>query len=174
MALSDLATLVGWRQHRYVQEWFGKPLADTAHAERLYAARIARGVCDTDVGGRAERVSDRLSAGLSGAAYDDYAVKMQDHDAIGFDYLIGEPDVVDRGVGTAMIWSYLRDVLCRDYPDAPRFTASPDHRNGRSLRALAKCGFGQGLWIDIPAGEDQPAATEIVCTLDRAAGSVRP
>ena len=33
-------------------------------------------------------------------AYDDYAVRVQDPEAIAFDYLIGEPELVDRGIGT--------------------------------------------------------------------------
>ena len=35
-----------------------------------------------------------------------------------------------------------------------------------SLRALAKCGFTQGLWIDGVTRPDEPSDTEIVCTLD--------
>lgn len=167
MSLTDLPALVRWRAQPHIQDWFGQPLTDVAHAERLYAARI-RGESATRMWvARSNGMVVGYLQDYPVAAYDDYAVKLQDREAIGFDYMIGEPDLVDRGVGTAMIWSYLRDVLCRDFPDAPRFTASPDHRNARSLRALAKCGLVQGLWIDIPAGDDQPQATEIVCTLDR-------
>jgi len=54
-------------------------------------------------------------------------------------------------------------VLCRDYPDAPRFVASPDVRNARSVRVLEKCGFTQGLWIQ-PEHETHP---EVVCTAAR-------
>ncbi|MGZ5421692.1 MAG: hypothetical protein ACXWXF_06050, partial [Aeromicrobium sp.] len=55
------------------------------------------------------------------------------------------------------------DVLCRDYPEAPRFVASPDVRNARSIRALEKCGFTQGLWIQ-PESVQYP---EVVCTAPR-------
>ena len=48
-----------------------------------------------------------------------------------------------------------------------RRLASPDHRNRRSLRVLAKCGFTQGVWIDIPAAHGEPATSEMVCTFDR-------
>lgn len=168
MTTEHLADLVRWRSQPHVIEWFGRPLADVAHAERVFGARL-RGESPTRMW---VSLFDGRPVGFLQdypiAAYDDVAVKVQDREAIGFDYLIGEPGVVGPGTGTAMIWSFMRDVLCRDYPDAPRFCASPDHRNARSLRALAKCGLEQGLWIDMPAGADSQAATEIVCTLDRA------
>jgi 8-oxo-dGTP pyrophosphatase MutT (NUDIX family)/RimJ/RimL family protein N-acetyltransferase len=167
MSLDDLPDLLRWRQQPHVVQWYGKPPADLAHAEKLYTRRImgesptrmwVAQLMDVPVGYLQDyRV----------AAYGDLAVKMRDQEAIGFDYLIGDADHVGRGVGTTMIWSFIRDVLCRDYPDAPRFTASPDHRNARSLRALGKCGFEQGVWIDIPKEQGQPASTEIVCALDR-------
>ena len=53
--------------------------------------------------------------------------------------------------------------VCRDYPDAPRFVASPDVRNARSIRVLEKCGFTQGLWIQ-PEAVTHP---EVVCTAPR-------
>ncbi len=99
--------------------------------------------------------------------HDDYAVKTAQPEAIGFDYLIGDPAFVGLGLGTRMIWEFLRDVLVPDYPDAPTFLASPSHRNAASLRALAKCGFTQGAWIDMPSGGAAESVTEIVCTLDR-------
>lgn len=96
----------------------------------------------------------------------DYAAKAGDPRAVGFDYAIGEAHLVGRGIGTRMIWEFCRDVLRRDYPDAAHLLASPSHRNAASLRALAKCGFTQGLWIDAVGRADGPSDAEIVCTLD--------
>jgi hypothetical protein len=62
-----------------------------------------------------------------------------------------------------MITQFCREVLCRDYPNAPRFVASPDVRNARSIRVLEKCGFTQGLWIQ-PESVTHP---EVVCTAPR-------
>lgn len=167
MTDADLVDLVRWRSADHVVRWYGAPLADVDAARRLYARRL-RGESPTRMW-----VARNLGRAIGFvqdypvAAYEDLAVKVADDQAIGFDYLIGEPSLVGRGLGTAMIWSFLRDVLCRDYPDAPRFMASPDHRNSRSLRALAKCGFTPGLWIDMPKSPQLPASTEIVCTLSR-------
>jgi RimJ/RimL family protein N-acetyltransferase len=159
--------LVGWRRQPHVVEWFGPPLADVAHAERLYGARV-RGEAPTRMWvARLDGTPVGYLQDYPVAAYDDYAVKVQDPEAVGFDYAVGSVQHVGRGVGTAMVWSFMREVLCRDYPDVPRFLASPDHRNARSLRTLAKCGFQQGLWIDMPASEHQGPVTEVVCTFDR-------
>lgn len=169
MTVDRLPELVRWRSQPHVLAWFHTELADVAAAAERYADRLdgrsATRMWSVHLGGRPVGYVQDYPV----AAYDDYAVKMRDREAIGFDYLIGEPELVGRGLGPQLLWSYLRDVLCRDYPQAPRFTASPDHRNTRSLRALHKCGLVQGLWIDSPGGgpDGDPAATEIVCTLDR-------
>ena len=80
-----------------------------------------------------------------------------DPDAVAFDYLIGDASLVGRGLGTRMIWEFCRDVLRRDYPAAVHFLASPSHRNARSLRVLAKCGFTAGRWIEDPGGPERAA-----------------
>ena len=66
-----------------------------------------------------------------------------------------------------MIWAFMRDVLCAQWPDAPRFLASPSHRNRRSIRVLEVCGLQQGRWIDIAPRPGENPDTEVVCTIDR-------
>lgn len=60
------------------------------------------------------------------------------------DYLVGDPSWVGKGIGTRMLWTFLRDVVRPHYPDAPTYFAAPDHRNAASLRVLAKLGFERG------------------------------
>lgn len=157
---ADLPALVRWMAAEHAQPWFGDEPRTVEQARELYAAELA-GSSPTRMwiavlGGRDIGYLQDYPV----AAYDDYAVRVQDLEAIAFDYLIGEVDCIDRGLGSQMITAFCRDVLRRDHPDAPRFVASPDARNARSIRALEKCGFSQGLWI-------QPEAVqfpEIVCT----------
>lgn len=168
MVDADLAHVLRWQQASHARHWFRDEPQDLAGARVRYGPRIDGlapvRVWVVEIKGKASgylqdyRVRD----------HHDYALKTQDADAVGFDYLIGEPHLVSRGVGTAMVWAFLRDVLCPSYPDTPRFSASPDHRNQRSLRVLEKCGFTQGVRIDLPAADGEPATSEIVCTLDRA------
>ncbi|KQY59507.1 hypothetical protein ASD11_08070 [Aeromicrobium sp. Root495] len=97
------------------------------------------------------------------ASDDDIAVKVQDPRAVAFDYLLGEPSLLGRGWGSVMVETFCREVLVPRCPDAPRFVALADARNRRSLRVLRRCGFSQGLWIQLPTSD----FAEIVCTAPR-------
>ncbi|RNM16389.1 GNAT family N-acetyltransferase [Nocardioides pocheonensis] len=95
----------------------------------------------------------------------EYALLSTRPDAIGVDYALGEPAFVGRGLGTSLLWVFLRDIVWPAYPDALEFFAAPDHRNVVSLRVLAKLGFVPGLWFDEPTprgGVD----TVVGCSLD--------
>ena len=163
MTTADIPDLVRWMAADHAQPWFGDEPRTVELAREHYAGELD--------GSSATRmwivVIDGRDSGYIQdypvVAYDDYAVRVQDLEAVAFDYLIGEPDLVDRGIGTQMITAFCREVLCRDYPDAPRFVASPDVRNARSIRVLEKCGFTQGLWIQ-PESVKYP---EVVCTAPR-------
>lgn len=163
LAESDLANLVAWMAAEHAQPWFGDEPRTVEIAREHYADELD--------GSSATRmwivVHDEVDIGYIQdypvAAYDDYAVRVQDLTAVAFDYLIGVADLIGRGIGAQMITQFCREVLCRDYPDAPRFVASPDVRNVRSIRVLEKCGFTQGLWIQ-PESVQHP---EVVCTAPR-------
>jgi aminoglycoside 6'-N-acetyltransferase len=167
MTDDDLESLARWQAAPHVAEWWDPFRRRDLDAVRAHYTPRLRGdepirMWVVEVDGRAAgfvedyRVRDQP----------DYAVKTGDPDAVGFDYAIGEPILVSRGLGTRMIWEFCRDVLHRDYPDAEHFLASPSHRNAASLRVLAKCGFTQGLWIDALGPPGEPRDTEIVCTFD--------
>ena len=95
----------------------------------------------------------------------EYALLTAKPDAVGFDYLIGDPSWVGRGIGTRMLWGYLRDVVRPHYPAVTELFAAPDHRNAASLRVLDKLGFTRGLWFDEPQ-PDGRVDTVVGCTLD--------
>lgn len=163
MEVADLPDLVRWRSQPHVRVWFPEAVADVDAARERYGARIAG---EAPVRMWVAQLDRRPLGYLQDYRvrdHDDYAVRVQQPDAVAFDYLIGEPGLVSRGIGTGMVGAFLREVLCRDYPDARHFVASPDHRNAVSLRVLEKLGFTQGLWIQLP-GEEYP---EIVCTIGR-------
>jgi len=97
--------------------------------------------------------------------YPDYALLATRPDAVGVDYGIGEPAFVGRGLGTSLLWVFLRDIVWPAYPDVPEFFAAPDHRNAASLRVLAKLGFVEGIWFDEP-GLHGRVDTVVGCSLD--------
>jgi aminoglycoside 6'-N-acetyltransferase len=167
MRHDDVAAVVRWQQAPHAERWFHGSTLTVEAAHERYGPRIdgqhPTHMSVIQLGGRDVGYIQHYRV----ADHDEYAVKTRAPDAIGFDYLIGDPAYVGRGLGTRMIWTFLREVLVPSYPDAPRFLASPDHRNAASLRALAKCGFVAGDWIDMPSTRGESVTTEVVCTLDR-------
>lgn len=159
----DLGDLVRWRNAPHVVAWFPHRVADVPTARERYGARLdGRApvrMWVATLGG----VPVGYVQSFPVASDDDLAVRCRDPQAVAFDYLIGEADLVGTGLGTDMIATFCRDVLVREYPDAPRFLAAPDVRNRASIRVLEKCGFTQGLWIE-PEGADH---VEVVCTAGR-------
>ena len=167
MTHDDLPAFVEWQHAPHARRWFHAGRMDLTEALRRYGPRIDGDVPTrmwvAQVDGRDVGMVQDYRVG----DHADYAAKTGDPDAAAFDYLIGDPGLVGRGIGTRLIGQFLVDRLRPAYPEAPRFLASPDHRNRASLRLLDKLGFRQGLWIDEPAtSEYDPPETEIVCTLD--------
>lgn len=167
MTHDDLPMYVEWQHAPHAREWFHAGRMDIAEARRRYSPRIDGGVPTRMWVARVDSRDVGMVQDYRVGDHAEYAEKTRDPEAAAFDYLIGDPELVGRGIGTRMIGRFLVERLRPAYPDAPRFLASPDHRNRASLRLLEKLGFQQGQWIDEPGTSDyDPPETEIVCTLD--------
>ena len=164
MTGADLADLVRWINLPHVARWW-----DEHRSFEQVAAHYGPGLRGEDavrywigeVNGRSVgffqdyRIADNP----------EYALLCGSPDAVGFDYLVGEPAYVDRGLGTSLLWVFLRDLVVPAYDGVSELFAAPDHRNARSLRVLAKLGATQGLWFDEPnagGGVD----TVVGCSVD--------
>lgn len=165
MTRGDLPYLVRWLNTDHVHQWYavdGEPtpewVADNYGPDIDGKTPVTFWVIE--VNGRSVgfcqdyRISDEP----------DYALLTPDPDAIGFDYAIGEPAFVGRGIGPRMAWVWLTSVRDR-YPGATACFAAPDHRNAASLRMLAKVGFEQGTWFDEPQ-RDGTTTTMVGCSID--------
>ncbi len=64
-----------------------------------------------------------------------------DRTAAGIDYLLGEPAGRGRGLGTAMIRTFVADVVFARHPAWSQACAAPQTGNVASWRALEKAGF---------------------------------
>jgi aminoglycoside 6'-N-acetyltransferase len=60
--------------------------------------------------------------------------------ALSIDYLMGEPDLLGRGVGSAMIRTAV-EAIWRDHPHAPSVIVPVSSANVASWRALERAGF---------------------------------
>lgn len=99
------------------------------------------------------------------ADHPEFALLCGRPDAVGFDYLVGELAFTGRGLGTSLLWVFLRDIVAPAYPDCGELYAAPDHRNLASRRVLAKVGATEGLWFDEPRS-DGTVATVVGCSVD--------
>jgi aminoglycoside 6'-N-acetyltransferase len=61
-------------------------------------------------------------------------------DEAGLDYLIGDPDLIGRGLGQEMLRSFIADVVLAD-PSIKGVRTNVSVANRRSWRCLEKLGF---------------------------------
>ena len=164
MVPGDLGDVTRWVNHPHVARWWDEHR--TAEQVQAYYGPALAGSDPTrlwvwEVNGRSVGFSQdyRISD------HPEWALLCAHPDAIGFDYAIGEPAFVGRGIGTSLLWVFLRDIVWPAYPRVREFFAAPDHRNAASLRVLDKLGFTRGLWFDEPASNGR-VDTVVGCSLD--------
>jgi aminoglycoside 6'-N-acetyltransferase len=89
-------------------------------------------------------------------------------DSAGIDYLIGDEGAIGRGLGPALIESFLADTWIR-YPDVSAVTVNVNERNRRSWRALEKCGFHRVWTGELDSIDPSDAGINFVYVLERPA-----
>ena len=165
MTRGDLRAVARWRAAPHVDRWWHPERAATWEAVReLYSAAVdgmtPMRMWVVEVNGRSVGFIQDYRVG----DFPGFAILAPDPDAIGCDYVIGEPEWVGRGIGTHALWVWMLGTR-RRRPEATSFFAAPDHRNAVSLRMLDKLGFVRGTWFDQPRS-DGSVATCVGCSLD--------
>lgn len=165
MTRGDLGDVARWLGAEHVRRWYaaqGEPTREWVterYGPRIDGMEPIR-MWVVEVNGRSVGFCQDYRL----REHPEFAAPTPDPEAVGVDYAIGEPHLVGRGVGTAMLWVWLASAV-RRYRDVTTFFAAPDHRNEASLRVLDKVGFVRGTWFD----ERQPdgsTATLVGCSLD--------
>jgi aminoglycoside 6'-N-acetyltransferase len=143
MATADLPLIGRWLAMPHVREWWGEP-------EEQYGLVL---------GDLAEPAMDQFIVSAEGNAfaylqcYDltawNTAFGAQPKGTRGIDLFIGEPNMIDRGHGSAFIRAFVEERLQQG---APRIVTDPDPDNGRAVRAYEKAGFESDRVIDTPDG----------------------
>lgn len=165
MTHGDLPLVTTWRARPHVAQWWHSQGATTLEAVTDKYGPDIDGMTATrmwviEVNGRSVGFVQDYRIG----DYPDYALLTPDPEAVGCDFLIGEPQWAGRGFGTRALWAWLLRTR-RRLPEVTACFAAPDHRNRASLRILEKLGFVQGVWFDEPQA-DGSVTTVVGCTLD--------
>ena len=67
----------------------------------------------------------------------------------GIDQFIGEPEMIDRGHGSALIRAFVDDLL---QSGTPRVLTDPSPGNTRAVKAYEKAGFRRDRRVSTPDG----------------------
>ena len=86
--------------------------------------------------------------------------------AVTLDYLLGDPQRLGRGLGTAMVAAMVQKTW-RDLPDAPAVLVAVVAANTASWRALEKAGFARVASGDLPPDNPVDDPLHHVYRLDR-------
>src|SRR5229473_3580079 len=143
MTTADLPLIQHWLTLPHVREWWGDP-------GEQYA--LVSGDLD-------EPAMDQYIVSVAGSpfgylqCYDltewNSGFGTQPSGTRGIDLFIGEPMMIERGHGSALLRCFTDDRLGRG---APRMVTDPDPANGRAIRAYQKAGFEKDRMVETPDG----------------------
>ena len=144
MSAADLPMVRRWLETPHVAQWWHDPDAQfTLVSEDLDHPAMDQFVVTAD---------DRPFAYLQcydPTAWSDNGLGRHPHGTRGIDQFIGEPDMIDRGHGSALIRSFVDELL---KTGTPRVVTDPDPANTRAVRAYEKAGFQKIRLVDTPDG----------------------
>jgi aminoglycoside 6'-N-acetyltransferase len=129
LSVTDFPLLLAWLSNEHVKQWWNDG-DDTLEKVALHygaeAADVARFILveSTEVGERAI------------GYFQCYVVSKE---IIGIDQFIGEPDLINQGVGTAAIKLFLEMVIASHKPQ--QVVIDPNSENKRAIRCYEKVGF---------------------------------
>ena len=155
LRVPDLPSMHRWLNTDFVMQWWGRSGPSFEEVVKKYTPRIkgrGRTACflimydDRPIGYiQTYKIKD----------YPDYASYVQtDEDAAGVDLFIGEADYIHKGLGSAILRTFLREIVFGT-TDAVSCIIAPEPKNKAAIRAYEKAGFKYLKTIQVP-GEPEP------------------
>ena len=144
MSAEDLPMVRRWLETPHVAQWWHDP--DTQFA--LVSEDLDHPAMDQFVVTADDRPFAYLQC-YDPTAWPDNGLGTHPLGTRGIDQFIGEPDMVDRGHGSALIRSFVDGLLKKG---TPRVVTDPDPENIRAVRAYEKAGFEKVSLVDTPDG----------------------
>lgn len=164
----DFPLLAVWFAAPHVEPWWQEPVGPDA-LEANYGP-VVDGTDPTEVrivtlGGVPVGLIQRYLLADEGAWRATLVPTGVPLDAFGIDYLIGDPDLTGRGVGTSMIARFVADSWDR-YPGCTACVVAVHQDNRPSWRALERAGFTR-VWGGRLVSDDPSDAGPQVAYLRR-------
>jgi aminoglycoside 6'-N-acetyltransferase len=144
MSAGDLPLVKDWLARPHVVEWWG----DTDQQFELVSADLAVEAMEQFIVATGERPFGYLQC-YDPRVWPDNGLGDHPRGTRGIDQFIGEPDMVDRGHGSAFIRSFIDNLIVGG---VPRVITDPDPENARAIRAYEKAGFERTHLVETPDG----------------------
>jgi len=170
---SDLPVIATWLARPHVRRWWRQP-SDLASVEEDFGP-LLDGSDPTE--GFIVRLDGRpIGYVQRGLIEDDpetqHAIRasLGDGGGIGIDYFIGEPDLVGRGIGRAMISRFVDGCFAR-YPSECRIVVGLQQVNVASWKALEAAGFRRAWAGELESTDPSDEGPSFIYLLARVAPS---
>ena len=134
----DVALVARWLREEHVSLWWREPVEEAI--EKRYAGIEGRRPTRQFLIVVDGRPAGMIQTYLVVDHPDWQALVGVGDDVAGVDLMIGEPDLVGRGVGPRVLTAFVRDVVFAD-PATNAVVATVEEPNRRSWRAFEKAGF---------------------------------
>jgi len=155
LARKDFPLLSKWLSEAHVEQWWRHDPSPAA-VEADFGASVD-GSDPTKLllvfeEGRPVGLVQSYRIGDNAEWRDALGVVSPSDDAVGIDYLIGEPDATGRGIGAAMLRLFI-DEIWTQYPEGPTIVVAVQQGNRGSWRVLEKIGFRR-IWAGVLQSDD--------------------
>jgi len=144
MTEADLALVRRWLAEPHVMQWWG----DTHQQFELVSGDLEVEAMDQFIVATNDRPFGYIQC-YDPEVWPDTGLGDHPMGTRGIDQFIGEPDMVDRGHGSAFIRVFNDRLLASG---APRVITDPDPANARAIRAYEKAGFSRDRMVETPDG----------------------
>ncbi len=144
LSVEDLPMVHRWLETPDVREWWGDP--DTQFG--LVSEDLSHPAMDQFIVAADKRPFAYLQCYDPGA-WPENGLGDLSAGARGIDQFIGEPDMIGRGHGSAMIKDFTDTLL---QAGTPRVVTDPAPENRRAIRAYEKAGFEKSGLVKTPDG----------------------
>ena len=144
MAEDDLPMMRRWLAAPHVAQWWG----DTETQYALISGDLIHPAMDQFIVLNDGQPFAYLQC-YDPAAWPESGVGLQPLGTRGIDQFIGEPDMIDRGHGSAFVRAFVDGLLAAG---TPRVLTDPDPENARAIRAYEKAGLRKDRIVDTPDG----------------------